>query len=189
MLFLFGMLILTGCQNQEAENIRNEDHVVYVKDPGERQQEDLSGQEIAEHLSDIASRVPNVNDATAVVVGPYTVVGVDVNAELDRSRVGSIKYSVAESLRHDPYGRKAVVVADPDTFDRLNQMASQIRQGNPGKGFMDELAAIVGRVMPQIPSDINSNKSEVEQNKKQLPKNEQQELDQVQKKQSGNRMD
>ena len=43
--------------------------------------------------------MPGVNDATAVVVGKYAIVGIDVKAKLDRTRVESIKYSVAESLK------------------------------------------------------------------------------------------
>ena len=60
-----------------------------------------------------------MNDATAVVLGPYAIVGIDVNKNLDRSEVGSIKYSVAESLKNDPYGARAVVVADPDMNARV----------------------------------------------------------------------
>ena len=50
-------------------------------------------------FSIFSASVPGVNDATAVVVGKYAIVGIDVKAKLDRTRVESIKYSVAESLK------------------------------------------------------------------------------------------
>ena len=71
----------------------------------------------ADHLASLAASVPGVNDATAVVVGKYAIVGIDVKAKLDRTRVESIKYSVAESLKNDPDGANAVVVADVDTYE------------------------------------------------------------------------
>ncbi|GAA3326486.1 hypothetical protein GCM10020331_062600 [Ectobacillus funiculus] len=107
---------------------------------------------MAKHLSSLAASIPSVKDATAVVIGPYAVVGIDVDANLDRSRVETIKYSVAESLQHDPNGAKAVVVADPDLYERLQEMRRQLQSGRPA-GVMEELAAIVGRVMPQVPND------------------------------------
>lgn len=184
LIFIF---FLTGCAgtNEEAKNQEQKpDKVVQVNDPTHKKDTEMSSQEIAEHIAHIATTVPNVNDATAVVAGPYAVVGIDVDGDLDRSRVGSIKYSVAESLQHDPYGRYAVVVADPDAFTRLTQMGNQIRQGEPGRGFMEELAGIVGRIMPQVPSDIKTTEDPTEQNEKQLSNNEGEELDQIQNKQS-----
>ena len=37
--------------------------------------------DIAEHLVNIASSVPDVNDATALVFGRYAIVGIDVNKD------------------------------------------------------------------------------------------------------------
>lgn len=116
--------------------------------------ENKSAQEIAERLTQLATRVDQVNDATAVVVGKYAVVGIDIDANLDRSKVGSIKYSVAEALKDDPMGANAIVTADIDTYHRLQQMAEEIRNGRPLAGVMEELADIVGRLMPQVPREV-----------------------------------
>ncbi|MFP3361302.1 hypothetical protein R0K17_28755, partial [Planococcus sp. SIMBA_143] len=78
----------------------------------------------------------------------------------------------------------AVVTADADTTYRLKQMATEIKRGHPVGGIMEELADIVGRLMPEVPS--KSNKSEPEQvrsNDKQLPKSKENELKQQQKEQ------
>ncbi|MBJ8059221.1 YhcN/YlaJ family sporulation lipoprotein [Bacillus cereus] len=144
----------------------------------------------ADHLASLAASVPGVNDATAVVVGKYAIVGIDVKAKLDRTRVESIKYSVAESLKNDPDGANAVVVADVDTYERLKQIGKQIKKGKTGEGILDELAAIVGRVMPQVPNDMIENRetNPIKDNDKQLPKDEEQELRKEQNDQSNNHL-
>lgn len=111
-------------------------------------------QATADRLVALARKVPNVNGATAVVAGNYAVVGIDVNAHLERSEVGVIKYSVAEALKEDPMGANAVVTADPDIVQRLREMAADIRRGRPVSGVTDELADIVGRIMPQAPRQV-----------------------------------
>ncbi|MBO8162226.1 MAG: YhcN/YlaJ family sporulation lipoprotein [Brevibacillus sp.] len=125
-----------------------------VKQTAPSPKRDQSPQAKADRLVELASKVPNVNDATAVVIGRWAVVGIDVNAHLDRPDVGVIKYSVAEALKEDPQGATALVTADPDIVQRLREMAADIRQGRPVAGFAEELADIVGRIMPQMPRDV-----------------------------------
>ncbi|MNF04353.1 Sporulation lipoprotein [compost metagenome] len=81
------------------------------------------------------------------------VVGIDVDGALTRSRVGSIKYSVAEAIRKDPRSVKALVTADMDLSGRLKDMSRHISQGNPISGFASEMADIIGRIIPQLPED------------------------------------
>src|SRR5699024_3465294 len=106
--------------------------------------------QLADHLANVAGDVPNVKDATAVVAGPYAVVGIDVDKDLDRSRVGTIKYSVTEALQHDPYGKTAVVVSDADVMERLRGMGNKISQELPVRGVVDILSSIVGRYRPEF---------------------------------------
>ena len=47
----------------------------------------------------VTEHVADVNDATAIVIGKYAVVGIDVKDDLDRSKVETIKYSVAKALK------------------------------------------------------------------------------------------
>ncbi|MCA0174458.1 YhcN/YlaJ family sporulation lipoprotein [Bacillus sp. RAR_GA_16] len=103
---------------------------------------------------------------------------------MNRSRVSSIKYTVAEALQKDPYGANAVITADADTTYRLKQMATEIKRGHPVGGIMEELADIVGRLMPEVPSTPNKSEPEpVRSNDKQLPGNKEKELKQQQEKQ------
>lgn len=190
--FLFiGVLFISGCNQNEARDITSptdRNNLITVNQANNDSKKEMTEQQLAEYLVNLTKRVPNINDATAVVVGDYAVVGIDVDKRLDRSRVGSIKYSVAEALHHDPVGANAVVVADADTFERLQKMGKEIENGRPIQGVIEELAGIVGRLMPQIPSEINSNKKPTEQNDNQLPKADEKQLDQIQNKQSKNNL-
>lgn len=191
-ILIASFLVITGCSQNEARdtNDNKESNLVKVNDPTPTKdtKKEMTSEQIAEHLVEITNSVPNVIDATAVVAGDYAVVGIDVDKDLERSRVGTIKYTVAESLRKDPYGANAIVIADPDTFTRLQEMGEEIQNGRPIAGVVEELAGIVGRLMPQIPSDINKEEGPTEQNEQQLPQGEEKQLDQIQEKQSKSTM-
>ncbi|SDJ75087.1 YhcN/YlaJ family sporulation lipoprotein [Sediminibacillus albus] len=180
--------LMTGCQQEESlPDQENQDPAIQVKnsDPAQPDPQNYSNQEIANHLSNIAADVPNVDDASSVVAGPYAVVAIDVDKDLDRSRVSTIKYSVAEALHHDPYGKTAVVIADADGTERIRHMADKIQQGHPIQGFVDELSAVVGRYMPEVP--INEDQpEEPDQNKQVIPEDDQQELEDIEDDQSNN---
>lgn len=187
-------LALTGCMNNQTRNISNDkenSQVIHVRDSADVQVDRKTGQEVSAHLVELATRVPNVNDATAVVLGPYAVVGIDVNSDLNRERVSTIKYSVAESLKSDPYGATAVILADADSFVRLREMGRDIQNGRPLTGIMEELAEIVGRVMPEIPIDLKepTAPNPTEQNNPQLPEDQQKQLEQKQQNQSNHYKD
>lgn len=184
--------VITGCSigKKDNPNEKPEQKNVSMKNVTYTNKSNKPNEKAADHLASLAASIPGVNDATAVVVGKYAVVGIDVKAKLDRTRVESIKYSVAESLKNDPNGANAVVVADVDTYERLKQIGKQIKKGKTGEGILDELAAIVGRVMPQVPNDMIENRetNPIKDNDKQLPKDEEQELRKEQEDQSNNHL-
>lgn len=94
-------LVLAGCNTKNQNQLMKNEHQS-VKNSSIHNVDRKTGQEISKRLVSLATSIPNVNDATAVVLGRYAIVGIDVNSKLDRSQVGSIKYSVAESLKKDP---------------------------------------------------------------------------------------
>lgn len=183
------LLILAGCStNKDIQNNKNQT-LVNVKNSYIENVDRKTGQEISKRLVMLATSIPNVKDATAVVLGPYAIVGIDVNSKLERSQVGSIKYSVAESLKKDPYGAKSIVVADADTAQRLKEISADIKKGRPVQGIMEELADVAGRLMPEIPGDLitpNPKNATDKQNNK-LPANEQKNLKRQQEEQSNNK--
>ncbi|KAA8754251.1 YhcN/YlaJ family sporulation lipoprotein [Paenibacillus sp. UASWS1643] len=106
------------------------------------------------HLKALAKQVEGVEDANCVILGNTAVVGIDVDGELERARVGTIKYAVAEALRKDPEGLDSIVTADADVTERIKEIGEHIRQGHPISGFASELADMVGRIIPQLPKDV-----------------------------------
>ncbi|WP_066066382.1 YhcN/YlaJ family sporulation lipoprotein [Neobacillus soli] len=178
--------IIGGCSTKKEIANNNNDSFVKVKNSYIESVDRKSGQEISKRLVMLATSIPNVNDATAVVLGRYAIVGIDVNAKIDRSQVGSIKYSVAESLKKDPYGANAVVIADADTTQRLKEIQTDIKNGRPIKGIMEELSDVAGRLMPEIPGDLitPSPKNAPEKPDKKLPDKEKEKLKKEQNDQS-----
>ncbi len=158
--FILLMSILVGCQlgnknqaNEERQNASVQ-QTQRVPQTSPEKPKDQGSEATANRLAALATRVPNVNDATVIVLGKTAIVGIDVNAKLDRPRVGTIKYTVAEALKKDPQGATAIVVADPDIVQRLREMNQDIKQGRPIAGFAEELADIAGRFVPQMPNDV-----------------------------------
>lgn len=184
---ILGVMLLVGCgtQNNQGQEGKSQ-NLVNVKNSTVPEVDRKSGQEISKRLVELASSIPNVNDATAIVLGRYAIVGIDVNKNLERSEVGSIKYSVAESLKNDPYGARAVVIADPDLNARLREISEDINDGKPIQGIMNELADVAGRLMPEIPADIErpAPTKSLEKSKKGLNQNEDQQLEKRQEEQS-----
>lgn len=106
------------------------------------------------HLVQLALQIPQVKGASAVSLGRYTIVAIDVNPDLDSARVGTVKYAVAQALRDDPRGKSALITADVDLMYRIQEMNKEISQGRPIAGIMKELAAITSRIAPQPSTEV-----------------------------------
>lgn len=187
LLLFFSALLLSGCgiNNNQSQEQHDQQNAINVKNSTIQEVDRETGQQVSRHLVDLATRIPNVNDATAVVLGRFAIVGIDVNKNLDRSEVGTIKYSVAESLKNDPHGARAMIVADPDINARLREIAEDIQNGEPIQGIMNELADIAGRLMPEVPADLvdpnkKNEKNATEDPKKKLNNNQEKQLEQKQ---------
>ncbi|WP_307894255.1 YhcN/YlaJ family sporulation lipoprotein [Bacillus swezeyi] len=194
LIFIQTAILLSACGIQNnAQNEANElpgNRPIHVKNTAQEPVNREDGQAISKRLVKITENVPGVNDATAIVLGRLAVVGIDVKDNLERSKVESIKYSVAEALQDDPYGANAAVVADPDTVNRLRAMGREIQAGRPVKGILDELAAIVGRVLPEVPNDATDDQktNPTKSNNDQLNDNRQKQLEKQQNDQSNKHM-
>jgi YhcN/YlaJ family sporulation lipoprotein len=191
LLILTTLLLISGCTGENEAANKGEEKLIRVKNSNIPEVDRDTGQDIAEHLVNLTTSMPNIKDATAVVVGKFAFVGIDVDANIDRSQVGAIKYSVAESLKKDPHGARAVVIADPDMTARLKEIAEDIEGGRPIQGIFNELADISGRLMPEIPADLvdPSPKKAVNDPKKQLNDSESKNLEKKQQEQSNHHKD
>ncbi|GLB60348.1 YhcN/YlaJ family sporulation lipoprotein [Cytobacillus sp. NCCP-133] len=191
LLLCFSAMLISGCgvNNNQSQGQQEQQNAINVKNSTIQEVDRETGQQVSRHLVNLATRIPNVNDATAVVLGRFAIVGIDVNKNLDRSEVGTIKYSVAESLKNDPHGARAIIVADPDMNARLREIADDIQNGEPLQGIMNELADIAGRLIPEVPADLvdpnkKNEKNATEDPKKKLNNNQEKQLEQKQQEQS-----
>ncbi|WP_239673735.1 YhcN/YlaJ family sporulation lipoprotein [Mangrovibacillus cuniculi] len=169
---IISCFMIMGCQKSAAEKEQQATgddvpRTVNVKNSTIEHVDRKTGMQISKHLVNLATATPNVKDATAVVLGKLAIVGIDVDQNLERSEVGSIKYTVAEALQNDPYGANALVVADPDVYGRLKEINQDIRAGKPLQGIANELADVAGRLIPEIPADIiDPNPQQVKEDKR-----------------------
>ncbi len=155
--FFFAIALVAGCTNanpNESSSPGNQNQKVRVQQSIPPKPEINNNNEVAERLEELAKSVPDVTEANCVVIGDTAIVGINVSGNLERARVGTIKYSVAEALRKDPVGIHAIVTADIDIGNRLREMNTDIKNGHPVSGFTQELADIFGRIIPQLPRDI-----------------------------------
>ncbi|MBO0994474.1 YhcN/YlaJ family sporulation lipoprotein [Bacillus sp. SD088] len=164
LIILIAVFSMSAC-SQKPENIGETDVMprgVSVQDShlDNNGNQNYTDEKRANHLANLAASVPDVHNASAVVIGNLAVVGIDIDQDIERSKVGTIKYSVTESLRHDPQGAGAIVIADPDLNARLKEVGEDARAGKPIRGVMNELADIVGRVIPDVPLPENEKKPE-----------------------------
>ncbi|MFD4928113.1 YhcN/YlaJ family sporulation lipoprotein [Peribacillus butanolivorans] len=159
-LSLATVLLMTGCSmnnnnnNNEESQDNTKSNLTKVNNSSVQETDRKTGQQTAKRLTGLAKSIPEVNDATAVVLGKYAIVGIDIDQDIERSQVGTIKYSVGESLKHDPNGANAIIVADPDINERIREVAQDINNGKPVRGILNELADITSRVIPEVPGDI-----------------------------------
>lgn len=185
---LFIVLLLGACgqMNESQENDRQSPLQNTRTEVNNENNQRNSDERRADYLAGLASDIPHVKNATAVVAGDYAIIGIDIDKDLDRSKVGSIKYSVTESIKHDPQGAGAIVVADPDLNARLNEIREDMSAGKPIQGIINELADITGRVMPELPpQEDNKNPQDApKEQKREMDRPEGQRMQKEQEKQS-----
>ncbi|MGE7602270.1 YhcN/YlaJ family sporulation lipoprotein [Peribacillus sp. NPDC097675] len=189
------ILLMSGCSmdnnsNESTDSTKN--NLTQVHNTTIQESDRRTGQNTSKRLKALAQSVPEVNDATAVVLGKYALVGIDIDEDIERSQVGTVKYTVGETLKNDPYGAYAIVVADPDLYARIKEVAADIRNGEPVRGILNELADITSRVIPEIPSDnLEPTPTKVMEDKKNSPNDthERKQLDKEQNEQSNHYKD
>ncbi|WP_010171792.1 YhcN/YlaJ family sporulation lipoprotein [Bacillus coahuilensis] len=163
LLALLLIVVISACQNDNELGLNENEapRTINVNDSTIEQNIDRDDSETTSNrLAELAASVPNVKHATVVALGEYAIVGIDVDKDLDRSEVGTIKYSVAETLKDDPDGAEALVVADPDITARLTEIRYDIQNGHPIQGILNELSDITGRIIPELPKHLQKTNPE-----------------------------
>lgn len=180
---LMALALLSGCGGDQdiTGGQKNELQTDNMNTDAAKDNSSLSDAARGDHLEKLASSIPGVNGATAIIAGRYAVVGIDVDRNMERSEVGTVKYSVAESIRHDPHGAGAVVVADPDLNARIGEIKEDMESGQPIEGIMNELADITGRLIPEGPADEQPDHTEKGTEDSRLDKQDERKLEQEQR--------
>jgi YhcN/YlaJ family sporulation lipoprotein len=153
------LTLAAGCSQAPKSGAPSQDpnqNQVKVQQIAPQKLEIKDSKAVAERLENLATSIPQVESAHCVVFGNTAVVGINIKKDLDRAKVGTVKYSVAEALKKDPYGVNAIVTADLDLDQRLRNIRDNIQAGRPITGFAEQMADIMGRVMPQLPRDIRN---------------------------------
>lgn len=153
LLWMATVMALSGCVRDGGQNAAQDN-----RQDGQRQIQQLAAgngqaEQKADRLEALAKSIAQVRNANCVVIGNTAIVGIDVDPQLERSKVDTVKYSVAEALRKDPDGANAIVTADMDLGERIRRIREDIKNGKPFSGFAQELGDIIGRIVPQLPKD------------------------------------
>ena len=108
LMFLSLLLIAGGCQmkNDVTDEKNAELNGQQFRNNVHNEINSTENKEISSRLEKATLEVPHVRAADAIVLGNYVFVAVDVDAEIERSQVDSIKYAVSERLQNDPDGKK-----------------------------------------------------------------------------------
>ncbi|SHH70600.1 sporulation lipoprotein, YhcN/YlaJ family [Caloranaerobacter azorensis DSM 13643] len=162
-LVIFTMLITVftyGCRKAEKPNLpspKQEDRNIIdneierkdLEDVKEKTDKTLSAR--AEKIADSIVDLPGVNDATVVITGNTALVGVDIEKELEGKVVTDLKKQIVTRVKQtDKDIKNVTVTADPDLFERIDDIAQEINRGRGMSEFADEVKEIIRRITPSM---------------------------------------
>lgn len=153
-------VLLVGCRGAEKPNLprtkqgdRNIiDNEIERKDLDiveEKSDKALSTR--AEKIADSIVDLPGVDDATVVITGNTALVGVDIEEELEGKVVTDLKKQIVTRVKQiDKNIKNVTVTADPDLFERIDDIAQEINRGRGMSEFADEVREIIRRITPNM---------------------------------------
>ncbi|NPV28620.1 MAG: YhcN/YlaJ family sporulation lipoprotein [Firmicutes bacterium] len=105
---------------------------------------------MADRVAREAAKVPGVRRATVVISGKTAFVGLDLKANVEKTRTTAIKNEVVRRVKTAEPGITTVnVTSDPDLVARLRRIADGVKKGKPVSNFASELAEISRRIAPR----------------------------------------
>jgi YhcN/YlaJ family sporulation lipoprotein len=97
-----------------------------------------------------AGKVAGVDKATAIVSGKMIYIGLDLKANLDKTKSAAAEKNVMDQVKNIEPGYTVIVTSDVDTVTRIKNVAQGIAQGQPLSSFTNEIANIGTRLTPKI---------------------------------------
>ncbi|KPU28395.1 hypothetical protein TR13x_03085 [Caloranaerobacter sp. TR13] len=163
MLFIFTMIITVftyGCRGAEKPNLprpKQEERNIIDNEIERKDLEDIkeeSGKSLstrAEKIADSIVDLPGVDDATVVITGNTALVGVDIEEDLEGKVVTDLKKQIVTRVKQiDKNIKNVTVTADPDLFERIDDIAQEINKGRGMSEFADEVKEIIRRITPSM---------------------------------------
>jgi YhcN/YlaJ family sporulation lipoprotein len=113
-----------------------------------------SSQQVARRVVTAAEAEKGVRDATAVVAGKTIYIGLDLNANLDKSTSAQVERNVLNRIKKMQPNYAISIASDIDTVTRLKNISDGIAQGKPLSSFKNELEDIGTRMRPRVKSNL-----------------------------------
>ncbi|MFJ7684239.1 YhcN/YlaJ family sporulation lipoprotein [Peribacillus butanolivorans] len=104
---------------------------------------------VSEDISNRVEALKEVKNAWVIVTDHSAYVGAVLNDGEDKDLTNELKDRIADSVRGaDSSVEKVYVSANPDFVQRMNDYVTDINNGKPVKGFVDEFRELVTRIFP-----------------------------------------
>jgi len=95
-----------------------------------------------------AQKVSGVRSATAVISGKMLYVGLDLNANLEKTKSAMVEKEVLNKVKKLYPNYTVMVSSDIDTVTRIKKVAQGIAAGKPLSSFSKEIQDIGTRMTP-----------------------------------------
>ncbi|MBS4540100.1 YhcN/YlaJ family sporulation lipoprotein [Clostridium sp. D2Q-11] len=169
LIILMVTAISIGCQPEEEEPEDN-DNVDSYDDPEtdddmnegvdegmedndmtDDTEEDMDGamNDNSEMIADSIVEMEGINDATVVVRDNTAFVGIDAADTTDGEVSDQMRQDIETKVKEEDENITEVYIsAEEDLFDRINEIAQNVRQGDPIEDFGDDLEDLIDRLTP-----------------------------------------
>jgi len=148
MVLLLGLSLLAGGCTTAKKPLTTpapqSDNKTQVKVPAT-----MDSQQLAKKVAAEAGKVEGVTSATAIVSVKRIYIGLDLKANLEKSRVAAVEKMVLDRIKTMEPGYTVVVSSDVDTVTRIKNVAQGLAQGKPLSSFSREIQAIDSRLTPR----------------------------------------
>lgn len=156
-------LLISGCTSNDKQganenlglnrnNQDNYDTPMRVSDT--RQNDNINDNgtndfRVSEDISNRVEALKEVKNAWVIVTDHHAYVGAELNDGEDKDLTNELKDRIADSVRGaDSSVEKVYVSTNPDFVQRMNDYVTDINNGKPVKGFVDEFRDLVTRIFP-----------------------------------------
>ena len=142
-------LLLTGCQTSKKPYTPTPTtKKPYVTTPTPNTTNTSTNKQATMQAAAEAQKVSGVRSATAVISGKMLYVGLDLNANLEKTKSAMVEKEVLNKVKKLYPNYTVMVSSDIDTVTRIKKVAQGIAAGKPLSSFSKEIQDIGTRMTP-----------------------------------------